>query len=201
MEAPDELRLAPVMLEWADDRADDGEAEAPGDNDGEAKSRPGDDEAKDQAGDVESAAKSAASAQAAAGDDDNDDATAYPRTGEVWAIGFMEVVATFVEDWPEDPRAFGDQAEAFEDALARIALLGLAEERELDEAIRRLHAGSEPTRDELIEDALYAVQDLRAFFVENAPRPETRRVGAQPGRNDPCPCGSGLKFKKCHGRA
>ncbi len=23
----------------------------------------------------------------------------------------------------------------------------------------------------------------------------------KPGRNDPCPCGSGLKFKKCHGRA
>ncbi len=23
---------------------------------------------------------------------------------------------------------------------------------------------------------------------------------ASPGRNDPCPCGSGLKFKKCHGR-
>ncbi|HOO54412.1 MAG TPA: anaerobic sulfatase maturase [Methanothrix sp.] len=23
---------------------------------------------------------------------------------------------------------------------------------------------------------------------------------AKPGRNDPCPCGSGLKFKKCHGR-
>lgn len=23
----------------------------------------------------------------------------------------------------------------------------------------------------------------------------------KPGRNDPCPCGSGLKFKKCHGKA
>jgi uncharacterized protein len=21
------------------------------------------------------------------------------------------------------------------------------------------------------------------------------------GRNDPCPCGSGIKFKKCHGRS
>jgi len=26
------------------------------------------------------------------------------------------------------------------------------------------------------------------------------KVFAKPGRNDPCPCGSGLKFKKCHGR-
>lgn len=23
--------------------------------------------------------------------------------------------------------------------------------------------------------------------------------GRPPGRNHPCPCGSGLKFKKCHG--
>jgi preprotein translocase subunit SecA len=45
-----------------------------------------------------------------------------------------------------------------------------------------------------------------------APRPTARpqpRVQVQPvrrdgpkiGRNDPCPCGSGLKFKKCHGEA
>ncbi|HPE64369.1 MAG TPA: SPASM domain-containing protein, partial [Methanothrix sp.] len=26
------------------------------------------------------------------------------------------------------------------------------------------------------------------------------RAFLKPGRNDPCPCGSGLKFKKCHGR-
>ncbi|MBN1323939.1 MAG: anaerobic sulfatase maturase [Methanotrichaceae archaeon] len=27
------------------------------------------------------------------------------------------------------------------------------------------------------------------------------RVVFNPGRNDPCPCGSGMKYKKCHGRA
>ncbi|MDD2836465.1 MAG: SEC-C metal-binding domain-containing protein [Methanothrix sp.] len=26
-------------------------------------------------------------------------------------------------------------------------------------------------------------------------------MAAKPGRNDPCPCGSGLKYKKCHGQA
>ena len=26
------------------------------------------------------------------------------------------------------------------------------------------------------------------------------RASAKTGRNDPCPCGSGRKFKKCHGR-
>jgi uncharacterized protein YecA (UPF0149 family) len=27
------------------------------------------------------------------------------------------------------------------------------------------------------------------------------REAAKVGRNDPCPCGSGKKFKKCHGAA
>jgi preprotein translocase subunit SecA len=26
------------------------------------------------------------------------------------------------------------------------------------------------------------------------------KVGEKVGRNDPCPCGSGLKYKKCHGK-
>ena len=29
---------------------------------------------------------------------------------------------------------------------------------------------------------------------------EPVRVDKMPGRNDPCPCGSGLKYKNCHGR-
>ena len=28
-----------------------------------------------------------------------------------------------------------------------------------------------------------------------------RRESPKVGRNDPCPCGSGEKFKKCHGAA
>ncbi len=34
---------------------------------------------------------------------------------------------------------------------------------------------------------------------QEAPKPV--RVGAKVGRNDPCPCGSGKKYKKCHGNA
>jgi preprotein translocase subunit SecA len=34
-----------------------------------------------------------------------------------------------------------------------------------------------------------------------APPPEPfRRDGRKVGRNEPCPCGSGKKFKQCHGR-
>jgi preprotein translocase subunit SecA len=30
---------------------------------------------------------------------------------------------------------------------------------------------------------------------------QQRRTGDKVGRNDPCPCGSGKKYKKCHGAA
>ena len=33
----------------------------------------------------------------------------------------------------------------------------------------------------------------------DASQPTQRRAGEKVGRNDPCPCGSGKKFKKCHG--
>jgi preprotein translocase subunit SecA len=33
-----------------------------------------------------------------------------------------------------------------------------------------------------------------------AAKQEPVRVGPKVGRNDPCPCGSGKKFKACHGR-
>ncbi len=32
-----------------------------------------------------------------------------------------------------------------------------------------------------------------------ASEPKQRRTGEKVGRNDPCPCGSGKKYKKCHG--
>jgi preprotein translocase subunit SecA len=33
----------------------------------------------------------------------------------------------------------------------------------------------------------------------NGTQPTQRRTGEKVGRNDPCPCGSGKKYKKCHG--
>jgi SEC-C motif-containing protein len=42
--------------------------------------------------------------------------------------------------------------------------------------------------------------DGRWFFVDGeTPRREPATRAAAPGRNDPCPCGSGQKYKRCHG--
>jgi len=43
------------------------------------------------------------------------------------------------------------------------------------------------------------------FAAEEEPEPERPEEAAEPppakpGRNDPCPCGSGKKYKKCHGK-
>lgn len=49
--------------------------------------------------------------------------------------------------------------------------------------------GIEPDKEEDISD------------LERALNPEAPvRVEAKPRRNDPCPCGSGKKYKKCCGR-
>ncbi len=48
----------------------------------------------------------------------------------------------------------------------------------------------------------YDEGDQRWYFVEEANRrPAPIVKGPQPGRNDPCPCGSGKKYKKCCGAA
>jgi preprotein translocase subunit SecA len=39
----------------------------------------------------------------------------------------------------------------------------------------------------------------RAGGSANGSQPTQRRTGDKVGRNDPCPCGSGKKYKKCHG--
>jgi preprotein translocase subunit SecA len=39
----------------------------------------------------------------------------------------------------------------------------------------------------------------RAGADGNGSQPTQRRTGEKVGRNDPCPCGSGKKYKKCHG--
>jgi len=36
--------------------------------------------------------------------------------------------------------------------------------------------------------------------VAEAPKQRPVRVGQKVGRNDPCPCGSGKKYKQCHGK-
>jgi SEC-C motif-containing protein len=52
------------------------------------------------------------------------------------------------------------------------------------------------------EKARFKKQDGKWFYDEGDIVPKTIvRSGPKIGRNDPCPCGSGKKYKHCHGRA
>ncbi|ROR29694.1 preprotein translocase subunit SecA [Inmirania thermothiophila] len=51
------------------------------------------------------------------------------------------------------------------------------------------------------EPAAAVAAGAGAATAEPAPRPQTFvRPGRKIGRNEPCPCGSGRKYKQCHGR-
>ncbi|MGE0547228.1 MAG: YchJ family protein [Kofleriaceae bacterium] len=39
----------------------------------------------------------------------------------------------------------------------------------------------------------------RWYYVDGKTSNQPVRKAAEPNRNDPCPCGSGQKYKKCHG--
>jgi preprotein translocase subunit SecA len=44
-------------------------------------------------------------------------------------------------------------------------------------------------------------RNLRENRQEQAALPAAKSNGRKVGRNDPCPCGSGKKYKRCHGVA
>jgi SEC-C motif-containing protein len=51
------------------------------------------------------------------------------------------------------------------------------------------------------EKAQFKKRDGRWFYENGDIVPKTvTRTGPKVGRNDPCPCGSGKKYKHCHGR-
>ncbi len=122
------------------------------------------------------------------------------QTGALWAEGFLAAVEALPALW-ETP-ADEESAELLAALLDQIAALMMPPDHEDFAAhVAQYHPDKAPSREDLLAEACYSVQDLRVFWVDRAPKPETRRVQATPGRNDPCHCGSGKKFKKCHGAA
>ena len=124
---------------------------------------------------------------------------ALPAFGQVWALGFMFVVETWPEEWaaPRDK----DAAKWLDDGMQAIVALT---EDDTDEPTLSVFDDDGPpsvsvSRINAFADAVWAVYDLRELWLNVGPRVETVRKEAAPGRNDLCHCGSGKKFKKCHG--
>ena len=121
------------------------------------------------------------------------------HTGALWAEGFSEAIEAFAADWPE-PDLDTDDGRWHDDCLSRVLALMLPP-ASLAEHVQIHYPGETLERDQLVDEACFGVQDLRVYWLEHGAKPATRRVEPAPGRNDACPCGSGKKYKKCHGAA
>jgi uncharacterized protein len=124
---------------------------------------------------------------------------AIPSFAQVWALGFMFAVENWPEDWaaPRDKEAAG----MLDDALGAIVALTEDDTGKPEVSIFSEDGPPSVSQRRLDEfgEAIWAVYDLRQLWKSMGPRQETIRKAAEPGRNDPCPCGSGKKYKKCHG--
>jgi preprotein translocase subunit SecA len=74
-------------------------------------------------------------------------------------------------------------------------------ERIKDETLQQLYH-VEIQREEQLQELRAEQEEQPMFFgpPEEPAKQQAVRKNAKVGRNDPCPCGSGKKFKKCHGK-
>ena len=128
--------------------------------------------------------------------------------GHAWAVGFARGMGLHPDAWePLDEDAeYADAldplmrlvAEAQRDDVAPADDAGPADDS--DAAVEPI---ADDEREEVIHQMLDGVHDVHEFFRVARQRayspPPARRAEAKVGRNDPCPCGSGRKYKYCHG--
>jgi uncharacterized protein len=130
--------------------------------------------------------------------------------GNAWAIGFARGMSLRPDAW-----APLEDDEDYADALDPVMRLVADARQDDDDDDERDAAGDdddedggfEPIADDeretVIREMLDGMQDVYDFFREARERalaPATvRRAAAKLGRNDPCSCGSGQKYKNCCG--
>jgi len=126
--------------------------------------------------------------------------TSVPSYGQIWALGFMHAVESWPKEWaaPRDREA----AKLVDSALQSIVTLTEDDTDPLTVCLSEDEAGAPSVSQQRLDDlaeAIWGVYDLRALWKQIGPRIETVHRTATPGRNDPCSCGSGKKYKKCCG--
>ncbi|WP_250478870.1 MULTISPECIES: UPF0149 family protein [unclassified Caballeronia] len=131
--------------------------------------------------------------------------TTYPEDdreyidGESWAYGFMQGIALCRSDW--QPLFDDAQGEAW---LRPMYLLGADEVSPDEEKLTDRPA----QREDLSRSIPAGVAAIYRYWLPYRKAVSERQIAttiqrrtSKIGRNDPCPCGSGKKFKKCCGAA
>ncbi len=126
-------------------------------------------------------------------------ADTLPAFGQIWALGFMYAVEAWPEEWapPRDKEALKWLNGALD------AIVALTEDDTDTPTLSFFDENGPPSisvkRLNTFADAVWAVYDLRELWRNFGPRVPTLHADITPGRNDPCSCGSGKKYKKCCG--
>lgn len=126
---------------------------------------------------------------------------------EDWARGFLTGTHLRPEDWAQFAEATLDPTDGY---TPLFGILALAHENDPDPELRPLKEPmTNDVRRELIAAAILGIKEIYEGFSEqrangishwhrpNTPSGSFVREAPKVGRNDPCPCGSGRKFKKC----
>jgi uncharacterized protein len=111
--------------------------------------------------------------------------------GEDWCVGFIDGVDLSFGDW--QPR-FNDEHSGV--LLAPILALGTAAGWE------QLDVSVDPEIEceaalEALGPSIVAIAGYWRTKTVASKEADLRARARRPGRNDPCPCGSGRKFKRC----
>jgi uncharacterized protein len=118
--------------------------------------------------------------------------------GNDWANGFLTGTQMRHEIWAK-------VVNSEEHGGPMIPIMILAYENHPDPGVRPFEEPiDDEKREQLLISAAAGVMKLHRFFLDRRAGyyPDTGtyvRGGAKTGRNDPCPCGSGKKFKQCCG--
>jgi uncharacterized protein len=114
-------------------------------------------------------------------------------------MGFMFAVENWPDEWvaPKDK----DAAKLHDHCLE--AVVALTEDDTDEPTLSALSEDGPPSVSEsrlnTYGEALWAVYDLREIWRSIGARVVQVIREETPGRNDPCSCGSGKKYKKCCG--
>jgi uncharacterized protein len=119
--------------------------------------------------------------------------------GNDWAHGFMRGISMRHEGWAE---LVNDE----EHGGCLVPMMMLFHEHDEDPEMRPKPISPEKREEVIAHMTAGLLRACRYFRAQRQVNPsartsEPRRSAAKVGRNDPCPCGSGKKYKKCCGGA
>ena len=120
-----------------------------------------------------------------------------PSSFEPWAMAYLHGIDVASADWFDDLNE--EEAEFIDERLFPLMVLSGEAETAAREHKEVWPEGEEKAEleQQCKDDLGLVVEDIFRFWHTKRSAVTLRREGPKIGRNDPCPCGSGKKYKQC----